>query len=895
MASDNRQRMGIHLDLDGNQLLNTVLHRIASFSELSHPTGGQVYFDTALDQPFYINNGGVATAIANCADLVGGNVSGQIILIATNSLLLPTGNGIVSANEFNRFAVVPIIYGGTSATGFVNGGVLVGQGTGVFYNNSSGLFFDITNGRLGVGTPAPSAYLHIGGNSGSAPLYIFPRSLFTTPRANHFEFDGSGFYYTTEWGSRRTLATTSDSLADSFTGVLPISRGGTNNNGFTNGSLVLASGSTLISLVGSGVNSVPEWDGNKWISSASGYITTSPTTNRNTITAQNILTIPLTLRGTSTTGYVLRIMNSGNQEVGGFNTSGNVYVANRVNFHQNNASGTAYISIVAVSGILAPYIKMNAVRDLLGNRYTAGFIDTSADSNGINASGGFINTAGGSNAAGGSINTSDGGGSISTRGSGFIELGASSPLQNRTTIIGGATGGDKIIRIPNQSGWFPVVNGPFTSGAFVKHDGAKFVMATGSTGGGITSLNAQTGATQTFATGHTGTDFSITSSADIHTLNIPIATGATVRYGLLSSGDWNTFNNKLSTSHITADDHTQYIINRPSTSGRNYLWSSGTVPALTIQESTPNASTLFYVRSSGGTNLFSVGSNGAIAYTSMSIYNGTAFTTMQSDATSNNTNTFPDLGGTILVSNATTTGTQYAAFAHESIPGAITFAEIADPMSSKRIFGVYVNATATTRSTIGMVALGVTTPGAAISSRDTTTAPWQRITSATSAGSPAQFNSANMYYLGWEIDSYTKFKLTSNPSGMLVFCGYMGSALSVDTDLPNPEGIDGGIYLVYDHTLHGSGGYFFQLVRNIDSSSVPSFTTTTIPVTSGIEHTVRFKTTANSVQVFYNDELKNTLTNNLPTGILLTYYLGVHSKDASTRTLDFSWYQGRHK
>lgn len=40
---------------------------------------------------------------------------------------------------------------------------------------------------------------------------------------------------------------------------------------------------------------------------------------------------------------------------------------------------------------------------------------------------------------------------------------------------------------------------------------------------GITSLGGQTGATQTFATGTTGTNFNIVSSGDVHTFNIPNA------------------------------------------------------------------------------------------------------------------------------------------------------------------------------------------------------------------------------------------------------------------------------------------------------------------------------------------------------------------------------------
>lgn len=68
---------------------------------------------------------------------------------------------------------------------------------------------------------------------------------------------------------------------------------------------------------------------------------------------------------------------------------------------------------------------------------------------------------------------------------------------------------------------------------------------TPTTSSGITSLNSQTGATQTFATGSSGTDFNISSATNTHTFNLPTAS-ATNR-GLLSTSDWTTFNNKQAT------------------------------------------------------------------------------------------------------------------------------------------------------------------------------------------------------------------------------------------------------------------------------------------------------------------------------------------------------------
>jgi hypothetical protein len=65
----------------------------------------------------------------------------------------------------------------------------------------------------------------------------------------------------------------------------------------------------------------------------------------------------------------------------------------------------------------------------------------------------------------------------------------------------------------------------------------------------ITSLNGLTGATQTFATGTSGTDFGISSVGTTHTFNLPTAS-ATNR-GALSSADWTTFNSKVSSGDIT--------------------------------------------------------------------------------------------------------------------------------------------------------------------------------------------------------------------------------------------------------------------------------------------------------------------------------------------------------
>src|SRR5205085_3911702 len=68
---------------------------------------------------------------------------------------------------------------------------------------------------------------------------------------------------------------------------------------------------------------------------------------------------------------------------------------------------------------------------------------------------------------------------------------------------------------------------------------------------------------QTFATGTSGADFSISSSGTTHTFNIPTAS-STAR-GLLSAADWTTFNNKVSPSRTLTINGTGYDLSADRT------------------------------------------------------------------------------------------------------------------------------------------------------------------------------------------------------------------------------------------------------------------------------------------------------------------------------------------
>jgi hypothetical protein len=70
-------------------------------------------------------------------------------------------------------------------------------------------------------------------------------------------------------------------------------------------------------------------------------------------------------------------------------------------------------------------------------------------------------------------------------------------------------------------------------------------------GTGLDSLNGSINTSQFLVTGTSGNDFSIITIGDMHTFNLPSASGT--KRGLLSTSDWVTFNNKLTSSLTNAN------------------------------------------------------------------------------------------------------------------------------------------------------------------------------------------------------------------------------------------------------------------------------------------------------------------------------------------------------
>lgn len=106
---------------------------------------------------------------------------------------------------------------------------------------------------------------------------------------------------------------------------------------------------------------------------------------------------------------------------------------------------------------------------------------------------------------------------------------------------------------------------------FKKDDGTASIVTIGAGGGvsGITTLNGLTSGTQSFVTGTSGADFNISSATATHTFNLPTAS-ASAR-GALSSADWSTFNNKLGSLNSQTGATQTFAV---GTSGTDFAVSS---------------------------------------------------------------------------------------------------------------------------------------------------------------------------------------------------------------------------------------------------------------------------------------------------------------------------------
>lgn len=237
---------------------------------------------------------------------------------------------------------------------------------------------------------------------------------------------------------------------------------------------------------------------------------------------------------------------------GGGGSAVNYYLNGSVN--QGTFGGDTYyeLSKTPIIGAGTNFTRTNAQ----GNGYIASFITDAGDPN-------LLNIPGGNWALEFYFNANSGGGSPTFYG----ELYKVSNTNVFTLIASGSTNPEGITQGTTVDQYFTSIPVPQTTllatdrlaiRVYVNTGGRNItlhtednnlcqIITTFSTG--LNALNGLTAQVQNFAVGTSGTDFAINSVTDTHTFNLP--TASALNRGALSSADWSTFNNKVSTGAIT--------------------------------------------------------------------------------------------------------------------------------------------------------------------------------------------------------------------------------------------------------------------------------------------------------------------------------------------------------
>jgi hypothetical protein len=179
-----------------------------------------------------------------------------------------------------------------------------------------------------------------------------------------------------------------------------------------------------------------------------------------------------------------------------------------------------------------------------------------------------------------------------------------------------------------------------TSGQVLQSNGAAAPSWITLSGGGITTLNTLTAATQTFAFGSTGLTPNVVSNTSTHTFHFPLASGAGVTSGTITKTEYDAFNAKVDGPASSVDGEialfdstTGKLIKRAT--GTGFVRATSGVYSTAASVDLTSDVTGVLPLANGGTNKNMTAVNGGVVWTdadSMEVISaGTAGQVLQSN------------------------------------------------------------------------------------------------------------------------------------------------------------------------------------------------------------------------------------------------------------------------
>ena len=297
----------------------------------------------------------------------------------------------------------------------------------------------------------------------------------------------------------------------------------------------------------------------------------------------------------------------------------------------------------------------------------------------------------------------------------------------------------------------------------------------------------QTGVAQTLATSTTGTDFTITAAANTITFNLPIASATNI--GKLSTTDWSTFNNKVSSSSLSGGSVISYtgatgvITTTGGTFGAgNYIFpgeltvtSSTTLQNFTaLNATTTNATstslfaTVFKATNATTTSLAVTGSatstfGGAVRSTCFTTDGSTCITTGAAGGTNSKWATSSAVATSIHTNGALNVGIgSTSPFARLSVHGGATDTYVNTLFSVASSTAAFATSTHFVVMANGNVGVGTTTPYGKLSIVGNGTGSGVAFVLTDSAATPRMILQDNGSFLSGTTTRYARFTIQAN-------------------------------------------------------------------------------------------------------------------------------------